>query len=343
MVEILPTMQPKCLIVFDLDGVLVDESASYREAIRRTARLFFSGSRGGPLPDPLFSLEDLDTVKRRGGVNNDWDATHRVICLLAARARDCASPPAGDPWSAYETAVAQCDVSDLAAFLRSTPTPLANLLSENPRKNREWVDRFYRGDIGGENIIKQIFQEVYLGESLFKRVYGTAPRVHHGSGMIARETLIPEKPLLEQLSEKYLLAVATGRPAFEADHALTAFGIRRLFAMVLSHDDCIAEERRRGAEDGRPGSLLKPDPYMLDSIASRAGEEIGCRYYVGDLPDDMLAAARAKSGYIGIGVVPDAASGDQRRRELFDAGARSVIGDLSRLAETVEETKETKE
>jgi phosphoglycolate phosphatase-like HAD superfamily hydrolase len=220
---------------------------------------------------------------------------------------------------------------------------LANLLSENPRKNRDWVDRFYKGDIGGGNIIKQIFQEVYLGESLFKRVYGGAPRVHRGSGMIARETLIPEKPLLEQLSEKYLLAVATGRPAFEADYALTAFGIRRLFAIVLSHDDCVAEERRRGAEDGHAVSLLKPDPYMLDSIASRVGEEIGCRYYVGDLPDDMLAAARAKSGYIGIGFAPDAESDDQRRRELFDAGAHCVIGDLSRLAETVEETKERKE
>ena len=50
----------KNLIVFDMDGVIVDVSESYREAVRQTARLFFKHAPGwDSLPDPLFSLSDL--------------------------------------------------------------------------------------------------------------------------------------------------------------------------------------------------------------------------------------------------------------------------------------------
>ena len=50
-----------------MDGVLVDVSASYREAVRMTARLFFKGAPGwARLPNPLFSLEEIAAVKQSG-------------------------------------------------------------------------------------------------------------------------------------------------------------------------------------------------------------------------------------------------------------------------------------
>ena len=58
------------LIVFDMDGVLIDVSRSYREAVRKTARLFLQGAKGGEkLPDPLFPLDDLDRLKQTGGLD----------------------------------------------------------------------------------------------------------------------------------------------------------------------------------------------------------------------------------------------------------------------------------
>jgi len=33
--------KPQALIVFDMDGVIVDVSGSYRDTVRQTARLFF--------------------------------------------------------------------------------------------------------------------------------------------------------------------------------------------------------------------------------------------------------------------------------------------------------------
>lgn len=57
-------------LLFDMDGVLVDVSASYRRAIAETAS-FFLGVRVAPA--------DVDRVKRRPGMNNDWDAAAALL------------------------------------------------------------------------------------------------------------------------------------------------------------------------------------------------------------------------------------------------------------------------
>jgi HAD superfamily phosphatase len=60
----------KELLVFDMDGVLVDVSDSYREAIRETVR-HFAGREISP--------EFIQEWKNQGGWNNDWALSHRII------------------------------------------------------------------------------------------------------------------------------------------------------------------------------------------------------------------------------------------------------------------------
>jgi HAD superfamily phosphatase len=57
-------------LLFDLDGVLVDVSASYREAIRMTVK-HFSGTD--------ISGAGIQSFKDRGGLNNDWDLTSAFL------------------------------------------------------------------------------------------------------------------------------------------------------------------------------------------------------------------------------------------------------------------------
>ncbi len=57
-------------ILFDLDGVLVDVSDSYRKAIQETVH-FFSGIE--PKPD------EIQQFKQKGGYNNDWDLTQAIL------------------------------------------------------------------------------------------------------------------------------------------------------------------------------------------------------------------------------------------------------------------------
>ena len=66
-------MRPRLIVdavLFDMDGTLVDESQSYREAIRLTAEFL--------LKEPV-SQGEIDDIKRRPGFNNDWDATWTLV------------------------------------------------------------------------------------------------------------------------------------------------------------------------------------------------------------------------------------------------------------------------
>jgi HAD superfamily hydrolase (TIGR01548 family) len=58
------------VIVFDVDGVLVEVTASYRETIRATVRFF----TGDDVPNDV-----IQQYKNAGGWNNDWDLSHRFV------------------------------------------------------------------------------------------------------------------------------------------------------------------------------------------------------------------------------------------------------------------------
>ena len=61
-----------------MDGVLADESESYREAIRKTAEEL-SGER--------VQKKDVDELKKAPGFNNDWDAAFRLVRLISGGVR----------------------------------------------------------------------------------------------------------------------------------------------------------------------------------------------------------------------------------------------------------------
>jgi HAD superfamily phosphatase len=60
----------KPLLVFDMDGVLVDVTDSYRETIARTVEHFT-----GVKPSP----EAVQECKNQGGFNDDWKLSHHLV------------------------------------------------------------------------------------------------------------------------------------------------------------------------------------------------------------------------------------------------------------------------
>lgn len=58
------------LLIFDIDGVLVDVSKSYRIAIKQTAE-YFTGND--------VTLSEIQNLKNKGGYGNDWDLTEGII------------------------------------------------------------------------------------------------------------------------------------------------------------------------------------------------------------------------------------------------------------------------
>jgi len=326
-------VKSRALIVFDMDGVLVDVSKSYRETTRQTARRFFTGATGwDELPDPLFSLTELATVKQTGGLNNDWDLTCQVIRLLCRRIR-INQPPVdtGNSWEYYQKTVSTWDVTMLADFLRSVDQPLTRLLAEKYEANNGFTTEIYRGDVGSGNIIKQIFQEIYLGKTLFVETYGFPTALHQDIGLNGMEKLIIEQGFIGKLAERNLLAIATGRPRAEALYPLNAFGLKTYFTLVVTLDDCLAAEQKRFERDGKKQSLSKPDPFMLDTVTEKIGRLPAKRYYVGDMPDDMITASRAREEFIGIGFTISASDKTGLEEKLRAAGAAQVFDTTTSL------------
>jgi HAD superfamily phosphatase len=62
--------QPTGILVFDMDGVLVDVTESYRETIARTAEHFI----GRPV-----GREAIQEYKNQGGWNDDWRLSHHIV------------------------------------------------------------------------------------------------------------------------------------------------------------------------------------------------------------------------------------------------------------------------
>ncbi len=68
--KILDVLKIKPTIVFDMDGVLVDASKSYRVAVQKTFN-HFTGKEA--------SEQEISDTKRLGGLNNDWDLTEFLL------------------------------------------------------------------------------------------------------------------------------------------------------------------------------------------------------------------------------------------------------------------------
>ncbi|MBN2198245.1 MAG: aminotransferase class I/II-fold pyridoxal phosphate-dependent enzyme [Candidatus Aminicenantes bacterium] len=150
----------------------------------------------------------------------------------------------------------------------------------------------------------RFFQAVYFGKN--------------GEGLISREAWLPPRDALARLAARFRLGIVTGRPRAEALHTLKKFGAAGFFSVVVAMEDA--------------GRKKKPDPFGVRLAMKRLGVRRAA--YVGDLPDDMLAARGA--GALPVAVLP---AGRPRRaewaRKLRKAGAAEIIPHVARIEEVL--------
>jgi HAD superfamily hydrolase (TIGR01548 family) len=342
-------------LIFDMDGVLVDVSRSYREVIRRTVHIYLSDCLGWELgrTSPV-TQEIISLFKSAGGFNNDWELTSALLLSVISDAR---VPPLSrtrelpgipetvrylrDKASGSSPrgihALRQKALSRLLEEVKSSGGGLRGVRHSLRRiRNGSWDGWIYgQGSLEQGNIVQRIFQEIYLGNQ-FERHYRQSPLFYRGPGYHLRERLLIPTKILKSLRRKYRLGIATGRPRFEAELALKRFRIETYFDTMVTLDECQAEERRILETSGRRVKRTKPHPYAL----LRAIQEMGLSGrrcgYVGDTVDDIRAArsARRELDVIAIGFLRDRRNRDVQKTSLLEAGAKCVIerpGDILRL------------
>ena len=61
------------VMLFDLDGTLIDVSGSYDFAVTQTVRLYCEKVAGLSVEGELVTFDELAALRSAGGFNNDWD------------------------------------------------------------------------------------------------------------------------------------------------------------------------------------------------------------------------------------------------------------------------------
>jgi len=385
------------VLIFDMDGVLIDVSKSYRKTIQRTVQIYLetclglARSRGAWITN-----EEISRFKSAGGFNNDWDLTSGLLLYLLSvsripsllkrrrfasveetlsylktksslfrskphqrclRFKDQLSPSPSSPptrgrdiyGGAFLNAREQrLDSSppesnihlkrkNLSSFLDRVKSKGGGLRGIRRILGNSWQGWVYGvGDLGKENLVKRIFQELYLGKQ-FPSYYRLRPIFYWGEGLYKQERLLISKEILSSLRRKVRMGIASGRPRFEAELALKRFRLRPYFHSVVTLDESMEQEDRISRSTGRKMKCSKPHPYPI----LKTVEEMGLSHprcgYVGDVVDDMAAARAAKKHLemVAVGFV----SGHGHRKIMKDslkkAGADLVIENPKELIHLV--------
>ncbi|HOV29409.1 MAG TPA: hypothetical protein PLY83_04920 [Synergistales bacterium] len=195
--NVTPRLQEGDLLVFDVDGVLIDTRRSYPLVIRAAIQLGWRKMLGLKTDCTGFSFEHFRVSKRHPGFNDDYDIAWALLSVAAARAR----------------------VSKDPRLSRSMPSPeeWESTLKEFPPADvvQHTCSRF--GDPVGRDRFRDVCEELYLGEHFSGSEKFTA---------LKRGLWHQEKPLLDvHWSELPLpVAIYTGRFLPELKLALIRLG-----------------------------------------------------------------------------------------------------------------------
>jgi len=347
----LPIVLHPDIIIFDVDGTLVDVTRSYRETAPAAARIYLELLG---LQPPILTGDVYDTFKRMTGFNDDWDLTAGLLRVLLAGlppTSPVALPLPDQAWASLDALIVALraasqplagltpslrDWEPLVSAVRAAGGGLAGLSQVISDRNAHLV--WHTGDAAITDLVQRIFSEVYLGAELFTQAYGYAPRFHNGPGLREHETPLIDPTTLESLSAHARLGIATGRARFEMAPLLADPSFARFFSAVATM--CDALDALWSGESPDDHSLLKPHPFLLQRAAD-ALDPTGSRVaaYVGDAPDDIIAARRADAAgprrWIAICIASTAAQAEHYRRLGADIilahPDELVAGSFSRL------------
>ncbi len=171
--------------------------------------------------------------------------------------------------------------------------------------------------------LRRVFQALYLGDELYRELEGGEPPLST-RGYIHDEPTLVSSETVAALTDRFAVGVLTGRPADEAEIALSRVGLD------------VPDEHRFTMDDWEEG---KPHPRALITLADRLDAE--SVVFVGDTLDDVRTAVNADEAdetraYYGVGVLTGGLTGEEGRRKYANAGAAAVLDSVNDLPEALE-------
>lgn len=330
------------ILIFDMDGVLIDVTDSYRKTIQETIQLYFQLCLGYNFKKKLIKNEEISLFKSAGGFNNDWDLTSGILLYLFSISglppfeKKKISPSIKDNISLLREKASKFKIdnnkllykmSNINHFLREVKSNGGGFRGVRLALKGSWDGWLYsEGDFRKENIVKRIFQEIYLGKKFYE-FYHFDPIIYRGKGRYLNERLLIPRKILSSIKRKVKMGIASGRPRLEVYLALKRFNLLHYFKSIITLDECQKEEQRVYREMKKRVSLSKPNPFPILKAIRNIGLKNPVCGYIGDVVDDIIAANRAKKFFnlIAIGFLSKKRGRNLIKDSLTKAGADIII------------------
>jgi len=266
--------QPFDSIFFDVDGVLLKTTASFRAANIAVTE-YITGEVNGldwrqqaaDTLDTLITPFDIELFKQAGGFNSDWDLSYLLTALSTARLRE---------WQGES--IAQRPMQEWAA--------LAHEAALQGHGGRAWVDTIVPASARPDYaMLTDIYNEIYWGAAELRKRFKREPRyLPDAPGLVTNEEILYAPDFFRRLRALGVrhLGIITGRNTPEVESAqerMEAYSGERWWDVVISADD-----------------YLKPDPQALRAAIAQVGTQGGL--YIGDTADDFDLVRRYRATHI---------------------------------------------
>ncbi len=253
------------VIVFDMDGVLIDVHQSYPVVICKAVTAYLQ-EMGFVTEEMAVTPQETAYFKAAGGFNSDWALAQGIVLIFLVKARILGTR------DIMELRAALPDIAAIARAVGQYGGGLEGLYRalENLTEAKDFETVRSSWDRAR---ITRLAQEFYAGDQSHQ-VFGIANQTVDGPGLMVHERALVSKELLVRAPFRY--GLYTGRNAGETTTAMKLAGLEG----VIAESAQVTEDR----------GWHKPDPGGLAEIVRVLSPRL--LIYVGDNLDDWQTAAR---------------------------------------------------
>jgi phosphoglycolate phosphatase-like HAD superfamily hydrolase len=250
---------------------------------------------------------------------------------------------------AYLVRLKDSDVVGLDLFLakarlKSTKPVKTALLGVDPEAVEEkeaLVKRLVPYDLEKPDLLKRLFEEIYLGKDLFAKIYGENSFFEFGSSLMDLEEFIPSQETLNALRAEFgMFGIYSGRPKPQGLYVLEKYGYTGYF----DESECVFLGDMLKSEE-EMSRLGKPDPTLFVKLLEPMGKDAKVMY-VGDGIADAVLVEKAKAlgfeGLLFLGVVSSSEDSNKLFTEYSKHGADAVVTDVNDVPRMFASLKEVK-
>jgi len=291
-------------LIFDCDGVLIDIKKSYDQTIDATTKYVLKSLE--KITDPIeIDFKIIDGFKSTGGFNDEVDLTYAAILSIVAAKK-----------------LEQDQTNFIFSVIKNSDSTGIKSVEDFLKKQTdisEIIDKLSYPGTHKENILYQIFDQLFYGPELYSKLFNTVSKFSD-VGLIENDDVIFNNELSLKLQKKFdkQISMVTGRGRESVNYSLKHL----LEKFDLTNSVFLEDESR---------DLAKPNPQALVNCIQGMNSE-SC-LYVGDSMEDFIMAKKAsilghKTTFCGI---IGTSENPQEKLKLFEQNEAILVIDSINL------------